>query len=74
MRENFSNFARNLHRRNFTEVLKIALDTDLKIILLNQNHHIRISSMMSNTVKSFDILATSLSVLHNYFGVATQLF
>jgi len=76
MRENFSNFARNLHRRNnFTEVLKIALDTDLKIILLNhQNYYIRISSMMSNAVKSFDILATSLSVLHNYFGVATQLF
>jgi len=28
-----------------------------------------LSSIMSNGVKSFDILATSLSVLHNYFNL-----
>jgi len=28
---------------------------------------------MSNAVKNFDILATSLSVLHNYFASSTKL-
>jgi len=28
---------------------------------------------MSNTAKNFDILATSLSVLHNYFDNSTKL-
>jgi len=30
--------------------------------------------MMDNAAKSFDILATSLSVLHNYFDSSTKLF
>jgi len=30
--------------------------------------------MMSNAVKSFDILAISLSVLHNYFNSPRKLF
>jgi len=30
--------------------------------------------MMNNAVKSFDILATKLSVLHNYFDSSTKLF
>jgi len=29
---------------------------------------------MSNAAKNFDILATSLSVLHNYFDSPTKLF
>jgi len=29
---------------------------------------------MSNAEKNFDILATSLSVLHNYFDNSTKLF
>jgi len=29
---------------------------------------------MSNAAKNFDILATSLSVLHNYFDSSTKLF
>jgi len=29
---------------------------------------------MSNAAKSFDILATGLSVLHNYFDSITKLF
>jgi len=30
--------------------------------------------MMSNAAKSFDILTSSLSVLHNYFDSPTKLF
>jgi len=30
--------------------------------------------MMSNATKSFDILATSLNVLHNYFDSSIKLF
>jgi len=30
--------------------------------------------MMSNTAKTFDILAISLSILHNYFNGPTKLF
>jgi len=29
---------------------------------------------MSNSAKNFDILATSLNVLHNYFDGPTKLF
>lgn len=35
--------------------------------LWHQNNYIRISGMISNAVNSFDILATRLSVIHNYF-------
>jgi len=57
-----------LHGKNdFAEGSKILLDTDLKIILLGyQNNFIGTLKIMSN-VKNFDILATGLSVLHNYF-------
>jgi len=34
---------------------------------LNYQNNVENSSMMSNAAKSFDISATSLSVLHNYF-------
>jgi len=44
-------------------------------ILLNrsENNFIRILKIMSNAAKNFDILATSLSVLHNYFDSSTKL-
>jgi len=45
------------------------LDTDLKIILLDhQNKFAGILKVMSDAAKNFYILATSLSVLHNYFN------
>jgi len=48
--------------------LKFCLDTDLKIILLDhQNNFVRILKIMSNVAENFDISATSLSVLFNYF-------
>jgi len=53
---------------------KILLDTDLKIIWLNhQNNFVGALNIMSNAVKNVDILATSLSVLHNYFNSPTKL-
>jgi len=54
---------------DFTKILylKMLLDTDLKIIL-SQNNYAGQSSIISNAAKSFDILATSLNVLYNYFN------
>jgi len=64
-----------LHRKNeFAEKSKILLDIDQKIILLDyQNHFVRILKIMSNVANNFDILATSLSILHNYFDSLTKL-
>jgi len=43
------------------------MDIDLKIILLeHQNNFIETLKIMSNSAKNLDILAISLSVLHNY--------
>jgi len=54
---------------------KILLDTDLKIIWLNhQNNFVGALNIMSNAAKNFDILATSLNVLHNYFDSSIKLF
>jgi len=51
------------------------LDTNLKIILLGyQNNFVGILKIMSNAAKNFDILATGLSVLHNYFNSLTKIF
>jgi len=51
------------------------LDTDLKIILLDhQNNFVDILKIMSDAAKNFDIVATSLSVLRNYFDGSTKLF
>jgi len=51
------------------------LDTDLKIILLyHQNNFDEILKIMSNVAKNFDILATGLRVLYNYFDNSTKLF
>jgi len=64
----------NVHEKNdFAEGFKILLDTDLKIILLDQNNFVGILKTMSNAAKNFDILATNLSVLHNYFDSLTKL-
>jgi len=53
--------------------LKILLDTDLKIILLNhQNNFAGILSIMLQTY--FDILAINFFVLSNYFYGPTKLF
>jgi len=43
--------------------------------LLNyQNNYVENSSVMSNAAKNFDILATSLNILYNYFDNPTKLF
>jgi len=63
-----------IHERNdFAEVSK-NFDVDLKIIiLLDYQLYLCSSSIMNNVAKYFDILASSLSVLHilmiqpNYF-------
>jgi len=61
-------FKHFVHGKNdFAERFKILLNTDPKIILLNhQNNFVETLKIMSNA-KNFDILATSLSFLHNYF-------
>jgi len=47
---------------------KILLDTDPKRILLaHQNNFAGTLKIMSNAAKNFDILATGLSILRNYF-------
>jgi len=43
--------------------------------LLNyQSYYVGRSSIMSHVAKNFDILATSLDILHNYFNGLTKLF
>jgi len=62
-------------KNDFAERSKILLDTDLKMILLDhQNNFVGTLKMISNAAKNFDILADSLSVLHNYFDSSTKLF
>jgi len=39
----------------------------LKIILLDQNNYVELVNIFDNVVKNFNILVTSLNVLHNYF-------
>jgi len=61
-------------KNDFAEEFKILLNIDLKIILLgHQNNFVETLKIMSNVAKNFDILATSLSVLHNYFDSSTKL-
>jgi len=62
-------------QNNFAERSKILMDTDLKIILLDhQNNFVEILKISCNAAKNFDILATSLSVLHDYFDSSAKLF
>jgi len=57
-----------VHEKNdFEESSKILLDTDLK-------NNFGTLKIMSNAVKNFGILATNLSVLHNYFDSSIKLF
>jgi len=59
-------------KNDFAEGSKILLDLYRKIILLgHQNNFIGTLKMMSNAAKNLDTLATSLSVLHNYFNGST---
>jgi len=44
----------------------------LKIILSDHQNNF-IGKIMSNEAKNFDILATSLNVLHNYFHSSTKI-
>jgi len=60
----------NIYIKNFEE-LKILLDTDLKIILLDHKNNFIGTLKISNAAKSFDISATN--VLHNYFNNSTKL-
>jgi len=57
---------------NYTE-RTILLDTDLKILLNHQNNFVGILKIIGNAAKNFNILTTSLSVLHNYFDSSTKL-
>jgi len=44
-----------------------------RILLLDrQNNFVGTLKIMSDAAKNFDILATSLSVLHNYFDGSTK--
>jgi len=64
-----------IHGKNdFAERSKILLDTDVIIILSNhQNNFVGILKITSDAAKNFDIPATGLSVLHNYFDSSTKL-
>jgi len=53
---------------------KILLDTDQKIILLAHQNNFRILKIISNAAKNFDILATGLSVVYNYFDSSKLFF
>jgi len=69
----------SVHEKNdFPEESKIYFqmpNIDLKIILLDhQNNFVGTSKIMSDAAKNCDILATSLSVLHNNFDSSTKLF
>jgi len=53
----------------------IYIQKHMKITWLNhQNNDIGHSNMTSNAIKNFDILATSLRVLYNYFNAPLKLF
>jgi len=64
---------RFIHRKNNFEEYKILLDTDLKIILLDQQNNFGTLKIMRNAAKNLDIPATTLNVLHNYFNSSTTL-
>jgi len=49
------------------------LDTDLKIILLDHQNNFAGTLKIMRAAKNFNILATGLSVLNNYFDSSTKL-
>jgi len=58
----------NFGKNSFTEVSKNLIRYS------SENNYVGNSSMMSNAAKHFNILATSLSVLHNYFRFKQNYF
>jgi len=63
-----------MERTRFCYESKILPDTDLKIILSDhQNNVVGILKIISNAAKNFDILATRLSVLNNYFDYFNEI-
>jgi len=64
-----------MHGKNsFAEVSKyLATCRSVNNFVDYQNNYVGISSMINNVAKSSDILATSLSVIHNYFNGSTKL-
>jgi len=58
---------RYTERTVLLKCLKILLNTDAKIIFLDQNNYVRRSSIDDYAAKNFNILAIGLNVLHNYF-------
>jgi len=65
-----------IYRKNkFLEVfLQAIYRSGNNFILEYQNNYVGRISMMSIAAKSFNILVTNLSVLHNYFASQTKLF
>jgi len=61
-------------KNDFAEESKILLDTDQKIISLGHQNNFRILKIINNAAKNFDILATGLSVLYNYFDSSKLFF
>jgi len=55
----------------FCKYLKIQLDIDQKIILWSHRNNY-VERVDDNVAKSFNILTTSLNVLHNYFSIKIQ--
>jgi len=47
--------------------------TSKTLIVFYQNNFVRISKIMSNAAKDFDILVTNLNVLHHYFDSSIKL-
>lgn len=64
----------NTERTVLLEDLKILLDTNLKIVLLDhQNNFVENLKLMSITaVKRFDFLGTSLNFQQNHFQICIQ--
>jgi len=60
-------------KNNFVRISK-KLVTDLKIILLeSKSNYVERLSVYDNTAKSFNILATSLNILYNYFDGSNKI-
>jgi len=62
-----------IHKKNdFVEIFKNLARFENNL-LGHQNNYVENSST-SNVIKKFNVLATRLSVLHNYFNNSTKLF
>ena len=64
-----------MERTVFLKYLKIQLDTDLKIILLDhQNNYVGRSSQLLDCQNFLQPCSSRLNVLHNYFDGPTKFF